>query len=84
MPEAVILGVNGIGYESDNDEITDGRDLPWLQDTADADVWTLWAIEYRDVVVIDGEGQVTGVMNLTTADLGNPATYDQLRSLLTP
>jgi len=78
----VILGVNGVGYESGNPDITDGRDLPWLQDTPEADVWTTWGIAYRDVVVLDGEGAVVGILNLTANDLGEAATQDALLDLL--
>ncbi|MEO0603003.1 MAG: hypothetical protein AAF211_16310 [Myxococcota bacterium] len=78
----MILGVNGVGYESANDTITDGRDLPWLQDTPDAAVWNLWDIVYRDVVVLDANGVVVGVLNLTTHDLRDESSYDALRSLL--
>ncbi|MEM6927404.1 MAG: hypothetical protein AAF602_10765 [Myxococcota bacterium] len=84
MPDAVVLGVNGVGYESANDTITDGRDLPWLQDTPEAAVWDLWRIVYRDVVVLDTDGVVVGVVNLTTHDLGDEAAYDALHSLLEP
>ena len=84
MPDAAILGVNGVGHESANDGITDGRDLPWLQDTEDADVWALWGIVYRDVVVLDGEGLVIGVVNLTAHNLADDATQDALTGLLSP
>ena len=80
----MILGVNGIGLESANPTITDGRDLPWLQDTESADTWNLWGIAYRDVVVLDEDGAVLGVFNLTTRSLSEPDNYDALRELLTP
>lgn len=79
----MILGVNGIGYESGNPTITEGRDLPWLQDTPEADVWTAWGIAYRDVVVLDADGVVVGVYNLTAHDLGVPDNYDELLELIT-
>lgn len=84
LPDVAIIGINGVGFESANDTITDGRDIPWLQDTADADVWTLWDIEYRDVLVLDAEGVVIGVYNLTDHDLAEPSQYDTLASWLQP
>ena len=46
-----ILGVNRIGDEGDNGTITQGRQIPWLQDTMAEGVWDSWAVTWRDVVV---------------------------------
>ncbi|GMV14721.1 MAG: hypothetical protein HS104_09845 [Polyangiaceae bacterium] len=77
-----ILGVNGNGLESGNASMTAGRTLPWLQDTLATDVWKSWAVEYRDVVVLDEENRPVAVYNLTTYDLGNPTNFAQLKSIL--
>ena len=77
-----ILGVNEAGRESGNDSITDGRDLPWLQDTQKANVWADWGITYRDVVVLDADGEVFGVYNLTDNDIGESERYDELLDLI--
>jgi len=77
-----ILGVNETGHASGNASITNGRDLPWLQDEEEVDLWTSWGITYRDVVVLDAEGKVDGVMNLTDNDLSDPDTYEAMRELL--
>ncbi|MBK8998098.1 MAG: hypothetical protein IPM35_20435 [Myxococcales bacterium] len=77
-----ILGVNGNGLESGNAGMTAGRTLPWLQDTLATDVWKSWAVEYRDVVVLDEENRPVAVYNLTTYDLGNPTNFAQLKSIL--
>jgi len=76
-----IIGVNEIGHESGNADFTDGRDLAWLQETEDARVWGVWGIEYRDVVILDGENTVRAVFNLSAQDLSEPANYDELKSL---
>ncbi len=39
------IGVNGIGFESSNALMTDGRTLPWLQDVASENVWITWGVE---------------------------------------
>jgi hypothetical protein len=78
--EVHILGVNGAGLESGNAAICNGRDIPWLQDTAAAAVWTTWAVTYRDVIVLNKDNEVGDVYNLTTHDLGNAANYDELKS----
>ncbi|MBX2798331.1 MAG: hypothetical protein KTR31_11695 [Myxococcales bacterium] len=79
-----IVGLNEVGRESANDTITDGRDLPWLQDTDEDMVWTLWGIEYRDVVVLDEDNRLVDVLNLTTNDLADAEHYDTLTSWLAP
>ncbi|MEN0063904.1 MAG: hypothetical protein AAGA48_17255 [Myxococcota bacterium] len=73
-----------MGFESANDVITDGLDLPWLQNTETADVWNIWSIAYRDVVVLDEAGAIKGVVNVTTHDLGIEANREALRTLLMP
>lgn len=77
-----ILGVNGFGYESGNGTATAGRTLPWLQDTGTANVWTLWNVTYRDVVILDAENKVAGVYNLTSQDLANPDNYAALKAMI--
>jgi hypothetical protein len=77
-----ILGVNHKEGESGIPDMSAGRDLPLLQDTAQANVWGLWSVTYRDVVVLDAENRVVTVYNLTEHDLGQPANYDSLRAIL--
>ncbi|MEW5739988.1 MAG: hypothetical protein AB1938_13735 [Myxococcota bacterium] len=59
-----------------------GRTLPWLQDRADVDVWRAWAVEYRDVIILDADNQRVGVYNLTLHDLSQPANQAALKQLL--
>lgn len=73
-----ILGLNEAGYESANEAMCEGKDLPWLQDTPDVDVWTGWSIEYRDVVVLDAQGEHLFTFNLTERDLNDPVEYEAL------
>jgi len=77
-----LLGVNEAGQESGNATITEGRDLPWLQDTAEAKVWSSWGVTYRDLVVLDGDNLPIAVYNLTEHDLASPTSYQELRQLL--
>ena len=78
-----ILGVNGSGYESGNERVTEGRDIPWLQDTEEVDAWGLWGVEYRDVYVLDTNGHLRFVFNLTSHDLSNPTNWDTLETAIT-
>ena len=56
-----ILGVNAIGRESGNEGTIDGRVIPWLQPSAGEDVWALWEVVYRDVVILGPGNEQLGV-----------------------
>ena len=60
----------------------EGKDLPWLQDSLDVDVWTGWAVEYRDVIVLDASGEHAFTFNLTDRDLNDAAEYEALAGML--
>lgn len=77
-----ILGVDEIGLESGNDGMTAGRVLPWLQSTIDEDVWTLWQVKFRDVVILGSDNEYLGTFNLTDNDLSDPANYAALKNQL--
>src|SRR5262245_35528214 len=78
----LIFGVNQAGQESGNASICAGRVLPWLQDVPAVNAWDLWHVTWRDVVVLDPEGKVFRIYNLTVNDLGIPANYDSLKGIL--
>ena len=77
-----LIGVNGIGYENSNDQAVAGRTLPWLQDVASQNVWVSWGVEYRDVIIVDAEGNRRDVYNLTTHDLAVAANRETLKRKL--
>lgn len=56
--------------------------MPLLQDSAAAGVWTAWAVTYRDVVIVDGQGQRRGAYNLTEHDLSSATNLAELHALL--
>lgn len=60
----------------------EGRVLPWLQDRPDVDVWSLWRVEYRDVVILDTQNRPVAVYNLTAHDLADTNDYAELKALL--
>lgn len=73
--------MNAIGLESGNNNITAGRDLPWLQDVGGEDVWNTWGVGYRDVWVLDENNVLYGIYNLTANDLGQPANFEAMRAM---
>ena len=80
--EVHILGVNAVGHESRNAAACDGRDIPWLQDTADQNAWGSWNVTWRDVLILDEDNVPVAVYNLTDHDLAVPANYEELKSML--
>lgn len=70
-----------MGFESGNATFCEGRDLPWIQNTAELDVWTVWGGGYRDVLILDEENVPAAVYNLTTHDLADAANYAELIQL---
>ena len=82
-PEAgiVILGVNEVGYGG-NSAIYEGRDLPWLLDTPEANWWENWGVSLWDVIILDRDGNKAEVLNLFENDLDDPDEYEALKTLL--
>ena len=64
-----IIGLNEIG-RSTNDSFVEGRDVPWLQDNSEQNVWERWGIRYRDLLLVDAENRAVAVFNLTATNLG--------------
>jgi hypothetical protein len=79
--QVVIHGVNQSGFEAGNDAVTQGRDVPWLQDTVAEDVWTSWGVTFRDVIILDEENFPIAVYNLSTHSLFDPGNYAELKAL---
>ena len=78
----VLLAVNEAGYSSGLEAISGEGDLAVLQDDAAADVWATWAVEYRDVVIVDATNEAVHTFNLTTHDLREGENYAELKAIL--
>jgi len=79
--EIIILGINAAGYD-DHKAIYEGRDLPWLLDTKEADWWDSWGATFRDVIILDRDLEEAGIFNLTEHNLDKPDEYSALKTLL--
>lgn len=77
----MIYGVNHPAHSSGNEEMCEGRDLGLLQDTLETDAWTAWQATWRDVFVLDREGELVGILNLTENDLGEEESRDEMLAL---
>ena len=75
-----IYGLNEIGREASNPSITEGRDLPWLQDEASEEVWIHWGAAWRDVYLLDDNNDFIERFSLTEFDLDDPENYDSLKA----
>lgn len=76
-----LLGINEPGYDTTASFVED-RTLPWLQDDEAVDVWSSWGVAFRDVVIVDQDGQVLDVFNLTKHDLRDDPEYATLLQAL--
>jgi len=77
-----ILGVNRVGLESGNEQMYSQNTLPWLQSTSDNDVWDLWGVVFRDVIVLGPNNEYLWVFNLTENDLSDSDHYTTLKNQL--
>jgi hypothetical protein len=76
-----LIGINLAGM-GNNDWFCENADLPWLQDTRNTDWWDNWGATYRDVIILDREGNEQAVFNLTRHDLWDPLEYQAFKTLL--
>lgn len=81
-PPIQILGINSKSASSGNGAMTDGRDIPWLQDTTGEDVWGSWNATWRDLVIVNSCNEVVQVINITDHLLNLPSNYDMVKNAL--
>ena len=78
-----IIGINEVGFEIANEQVTEGRDIPWLQDQEDILMWNEWKVQYRDVLIFDEELTIRDVINLSQFDLRDEDNYSSMLNTLT-
>ena len=78
-----ILGINESGFEIANEQVTEGRDIPWLQDQDDILMWNEWNVQYRDVLIFDESLTIRKVINLSGFDLRDENNYSSMITTLT-
>lgn len=79
--DVTIFGINGVGLESGNAAVCEGRDIGWLQDVEAQQVWTAWGIAFRDLVILDENNVVLAIYNLSSHNLNEPMYYDEAYAL---
>ena len=53
-----------------------------MQDTDDAEVWEQWDIKYRDVVIVDGSGEIVGAFKLSSNSLAQEEHFLSLTGMI--
>ena len=81
-----ILGVNDWALGIGNEAVSEGRDIPWLQDVDGddngvSDIWEQWDVTFRDVVILDANNEKVEVYNVTVHNLSDTQNYDTLRQM---
>jgi len=77
-----ILGINDYLQTEFINEMTAGRTLPWLQDTAGDQIWKQWKVTLRDVRILSPQNELIGVFNLTQHDLSETTNWMTLKTML--
>jgi len=82
--DIAVVAINAAGHAvtSSYDSVAKMGNLPVLQDTEDANAWDLWAIDYRDVIILNSCGEKIAVYNLTANNLGDDEKYQELKELI--
>ena len=65
-----------------NEGMVVDKNLPWLQDNAEQNVWASWDPTYRDVIILDDENHFVSAFNLTLNQLSDLSNREELKILL--
>ena len=76
-----LFGINNPDAESGNEGMVTGRRLPWLQDTVNVGVASLWDAKHFDLVILDGNNVPVMVHNLLEFDLTEQGNYQALMGM---
>ena len=66
-----ILSINQVGLgQSAGDLGERGYGIPILQDTLEVNAWGLWWVNFRDFFILDSQGQLVSITQLSPPDEG--------------
>ena len=66
-----ILAINQVGLGGTAAALGDGRySIALLQDTLEVNAWALWQVNYRDFFIVDAEGLLVSITQLSPPDEG--------------
>ena len=84
-----IYTINQTGLEKSAAALSQvGYTLPLLQDTLAVNAWNLWLVNYRDFFILDSDGNLVSITQLSPPDEGgggighNPEAYQALMEAL--
>ena len=78
------IGVGMDEFVASLDSMVQGRVLPWTEDTQSAayPVWTDWGATQRAVFILNRQGVLDTMFNITPYDPENPQDYAQVKNLI--
>jgi len=80
--EFQLLAINERGHTSGIPIAVEGQELPLLQDDNRSLAWDNWGATWRDVMVLDAENEIIGIINLTGKSLNETENRAALETLL--
>tara|TARA_B100000029_G_scaffold485122_1_gene538080 strand:+ start:870 stop:1214 length:345 start_codon:yes stop_codon:yes gene_type:complete len=83
----IILGISNKQHsESEIPKMIEGISLPWVHDNTSQDVWTKWDARLRDLYIVNEEGILYGMVNLTNFDpnpqINGGQNYNDLKQFI--
>jgi hypothetical protein len=77
-----IVAVNLLGNTGWEEEFASSSlSLPMVQDNDLDLIWDTWGGEWRDVMILDDENNLSAQYNLTDYNLSDPTNYENLKVL---
>ena len=82
-----IIGISNQNHsKSEIPKMIDGRTLPWAHDNSSQDVWTKWDVLLRDLYILNQDGILYGLVNLTNFNpdpsINDGNNYNELKQLI--
>ena len=83
----IIMGISSKKHsKNDIPKMVQGTTLPWAHDDSGQDVWNKWDVRLRDLYILDKEGNLYGLVNLTSFDpspqINGGKNYNDLKQLI--
>lgn len=77
-----VLAINPADRVSYGPSVAAATTIPWLQDTAEEDVWERWGVTKDEFRIVGSDSQLVTVTNLGFMDLSQPENQALLRGWL--
>jgi len=83
----IFLGISNENHSKNEiSKMIEGRTLPWAHDNSSQNVWTKWDVQLRDLYILNEEGILYDMINLTAYDpdpqINDGNNYNDLKQLI--